>query len=170
MKKLYLSIAVALAAVACEGVPTGATPGGDTSSGGHSGGPATITLTVSGAMQGSSTQLNKSDCTGLAYGSFAENFSPVINGKEYDLGVLLPAKSSPTTIDLATADNHVLVELNDLKTGTGGWRTTSDSTGTFTVDAGGNSGSADLHNLSNLLPGVYATKIDLKMTFSCPVK
>ncbi|HYM66909.1 MAG TPA: hypothetical protein VEW68_06440 [Patescibacteria group bacterium] len=170
MKKPYLLIAIALAVAACEGVPSGTTPGGNTNAGGNGGGQATINLTVSGALQGSSTQLNKSDCTGLQYGSFAENFSPVINGKEYDLGMLLSAKSSPTTIDLSTPDNHVLVELNDLKTGTGGWRTTSDTTGTFTIDAGGNSGSADLHNLSNLLPGAYATTIDLKMTFSCPVK
>lgn len=169
MKKLYLLIAIALAAAACGDVPSGTTAGGNSSAAGGGGGQATIKLTVSGALQGSSTQLNKSDCTGLQYGSFAENFSPVINGKEYDLGMLLPAKS-PTTIDLSTPDSHVLVQLNDLKTGTGGWRTTSDTTGTFTIDAGGNSGSADLHNLSNLLPGAYATTIDLKMTFSCPVK
>lgn len=169
MKKLLAALAFVVVMSACADTAAGSTSQG--SSGGNSGGgQASINLTVSGAMQATSTQLNKAECGGAQYGVFFDTLSPFVNGKEYRLQVSVPVTKTPVTVDLSTPDNHVLLELNDMKTGTGGWRNVDQSTGTITIDAGGDSGSADVHNLSNLLPGTYATTIDLKLTFTCPAK
>ena len=168
MRKLYVLLAIAILAAACS-AGSGA-PGGANNNGGG-GGKATIDLKTSGAMQGSTTQLNSYECLGAQFGAFSDTFKPVINGKEYDLGLLLNhVITTPVSFDLSSPDSKVLLQLNDLKTGTGGWRNNSESTGTVRIDAGGDSGTVDAHNLDNGLPGTFKTKLDLMFTFTCPAK
>ena len=173
MKRFLCFGIVAILAAACgAAADTGSTGGGSSTGGsnGSSGGAATIDLAVSGAMTGSTTQINKYECAGVYLGLLIDTFSPVISGREYSLELSVPAPRTPETIDLATPDNHVLLELNDIKTGTGGWRNNDQSTGTITIDAGGASGTVDAHDLSNGLPGTFNTKVDLKIKFVCPAK
>jgi hypothetical protein len=177
MKRFFcLGFAAIMIAACGASTDTGSSGGGSTSGGSASGGSTSgsgrvsIDLAVSGAMNASTTQLNKYECNGVYLGVLFDTFSPVINGKEYDLAISVPAKTTPKTIDLAAPDNHVLLELNDIKTGTGGWRNNDQSSGTITIDAGGDSGAVDAHNLTNGLPGTFNTKADLKIKFVCPAK
>ena len=155
MRNLYVLLTVAL--MACS---SGTTPASNND---HSaGGKATIDLTVSGALQGTTTQLAKTDCNAPVFDGFFTTMTPVINGENYDLSISTPFKSGPVTIDLATPDNKVLLQLHNEKLG---WQKTEGTTGTITINADGVSGSADAHAMK--AAGVQ-TFIDLKFKFYCP--
>ena len=103
MKSRFLYAALALMLLAGCAAPPSATPGGN---GGTSGGKASIDLTVSGAIQGTTTQLAKYDCSGGEFGSYLTSLDPVIDGKQYNIGLLIGQyKGAPVTIDLAAPDN-----------------------------------------------------------------
>ena len=123
---------------------------------------ATIDLTVTGALEGHTTQLAKTDCITPAFNTFTTTMTPVINGENYDISVIAPFKSGPVTIDLAAPDNKVLLQLHNEKLG---WGKNDGTTGTLTINADGMSGSVDAHHMK--AAGVQ-TFIDLKFTFTCP--
>lgn len=135
-----------------------ATPAGNHGSKGK----ATIDLVVSGALEGRTTQLAKTDCLEPAFNTFTTTMTPVINGENYDLSIIAPFKSGPVTIDLAAPDNKVLLQLHNDKLG---WAKNDGTTGTLTINADGMSGTAEAHAMK--AAGVQ-TFIDLKVTFSCP--
>lgn len=166
MKKLFATLAFVVVVTACGPTTAGSTPQG--SSGGNSGsGPASIDLTISGALQAKSTQLAHYDCSGAQFGAFADTFKPVISGSQYELELeIADVKTTPVTRDLASQDNHVLLVIhNDQQ----GWENDGQTTGTVTIDPGGDSGTVDAHSLEAGV-GVYQTKVDLKFTFTCPAK
>ena len=127
-----------------------------------SGGKATIDLVVSGALDGRTTQLAKTDCLAPAFNTFTTTMTPVINGENYDLSIIAPFKSGPVTIDLAAPDNKVLLQLHNEKLG---WQKTDGTTGSLTINADGMSGSAEAHAMK---AAGLQTFIDLKVTFNCP--
>lgn len=168
MRKTLAYISLALVLSACAGAA--APPAGNgNGSGSSSQGSASLSLTISGATQGSTDKILKRDCEGAQFGTFFDSWTVQLNGVEYELGLMAPVIKTPVTIALGP-DAKVLLEINDQKTGTGGWRNNDDTAGTVTIDAGADSGSVDAHNLDNGLPGAYKTKLDLKFTFVCPAK
>ena len=165
MKKLLVWVAIVIGLSACDSSSV-STPAAPSSSGGTAGGKATINLTVTGPVSGSTTQLAGYNCSGAQFGTFADTFQPVINGTQYDLALSIgKVTTTPVTIDLATQGERVLL---DMHANAQGFQKTSDATGTITIDAGGDSGSVDVHGgWSNGLPVGPA---DLKFTFTCPSK
>ncbi len=165
MKKLFVWVAIVIGLSACDlsGVSR---PEANSSSGGAAGGKATINLTVTGPVSGSTKQLAGYHCAGVQYGAFADTFQPVINGTQYDLALsIAKVTTTPVTIDLKTQGDRVLL---DMHANAQGFLKGSDSTGTITIDAGGDSGSVDAHGVwSNGLPVGPA---QLKFTFTCPWK
>ena len=165
MTKLFVWVAIVIGLSACElsGVST---PAANSSSGGTAGAKATINLTVTGPVSGSTTQLAGYNCSGAQFGAFVDQFQPVINGTQYELALSIgKVRTTPVTIDLATQGDRVLL---DMHANGQGFQKNSDSTGTITIDASGDSGSVDVHGVwSNGLPVGPA---DLKFTFTCPSK
>jgi hypothetical protein len=163
MKKLFVLVAIAIGLSACDltGVST---PPASSNGGGTAAGKATINLTVSGPVSGTTTQLAGYHCAGAQYGVFADTFKPVVNGTQYDLALSIgKVTTTPVKIDLATEGDRVGL---DMHANAQGFQKSGDSTGTITIDAGGNSGSVDAHGVwSNGLPVGPA---DLKFTFTCP--
>jgi hypothetical protein len=163
--KRFLSLGIVAILVACGG----ATGGGSSTAGNSSSGagPASIDLTISGALQAKSTQLAHYNCSGAQFGAFSDTFNPVINGSQYVLELLIgDVKTTPLTRDLASQENHILLDIhNDQQ----GWARDSQTTGTITIDPGADSGTVDAHSLEAGV-GVYQTKVDLKFTFTCPTK
>jgi hypothetical protein len=164
MKRLVWLCVTAMLMAACA-----LAPGGGSSTGGNSsagGGKASIDLTVSGAVQGTSTQLAKYDCSGGEFGSFAASFDPVMNGKQYNIAILITSyKGAPVTIDLPAPNNNVLVQFGNDQSGI--YHNDSHTTGSVTINAGGDSGAVDA---SFEPPAVFGfAPLQMKFTFTCPV-
>jgi hypothetical protein len=160
---LWLCLMAILVAACGDAIGGGSSTGGNSSSGG---GKATIDLTVSGAVQGTSTQLAKYDCAGGEFGSYIASFDPVMNGKQYNIGILIGKyKGAPVTIDLATPDNNVSVQFGNDQSGI--YHNDSHTTGSVTINAGGDSGAV---NADFEPPAVFGfAPLQMKLTFTCPV-
>jgi hypothetical protein len=165
MKKLFVWVAIVIGLSACD-LSSVSTPAPNSSGGGTTGGKATINLTVTGPVSGSTTQLAGYNCSGAQFGAFVDTFQPVINGTQYDLALSIgKVTSTPVTIDIATQGDRVLL---DMHANAQGFQKNGGSTGTISIDASGDSGSVDVHGVwSNGLPVGPA---DLKFTFTCPAK
>ncbi|HEV2035170.1 MAG TPA: hypothetical protein VGU71_13390 [Candidatus Dormibacteraeota bacterium] len=163
MKRFLCVAFAAMAIAACGGgTPTVSGPAGTTGSGA---GKASIDLTVSGGVEGKSTQLSKYDCAGGAFGSYLASLSPVINGQQYKIDVLITKyKGAPATYNLP-ADNVGLTFGTDKKE----WSSNvGNTTGRVTINAGGDSGAVDAHFAPSPIFGFEP--IDLQFTFVCPAK
>jgi hypothetical protein len=163
MKTRFLVLGLVLSLIAACGPAGTSTPNGISASGG---GKASIDLTVSGDLVGTSAQLAKYQCSGGQYGAFSDTFKPVVNGSEYDLQLLLGQyKGAPATYDFAAQPSNIRLDFYNDKAG---WNNNDTTTGTITIDTGGESGTVDAHSLESGA-GVFLTKVDLKFTFTCPV-
>src|SRR5712692_6858018 len=112
MKKLFVWVAIVIGLSACDlgGVSR---PEANSSSGGTAGGMATINLTVTGPVNGSTTQLAGYHCSGAQFGAFVDTFQPVINGTQYDLALSIgKVTTTPVKIDLATQGDRVLLDMH----------------------------------------------------------
>jgi hypothetical protein len=170
--KGFLCLGVlAILVAACGGATVGGslTDGGSSAAGNTSSGAgkASLNLTVTGDVQGTTTQLASYNCSGAQFGTFADTFKPVFNGANYDLQLLISkVTSTPVTIDIAAEGSRVLLTM--YRAGAG-WLVNSDTTGTITIAAGGDSGTVDAHAMSVIgLPG--SRTVDMKFTFTCPYK
>src|SRR5712692_8060304 len=130
MTRFLCSGIVAILIAACGVAPGGGSPpAGNASSGG---GKASIDLTVSGALQGTSTQLVKYDCAGGQFGSFIVDLDPVMNGKQYKIGLGIGRyKGAPVTIARPDPDNNVTVQCGNDQSGI--WSNDSNTTGSVTI-------------------------------------
>jgi hypothetical protein len=163
MKQALVWFAIVIGLSACD-VSGASTPAANSSSGGGGGGQATINLTVTGPVNGTTTELAGENCSGAQFGSFIDEFKPVVNGTTYDLYVSIgKVSTTPVTVDLATQGDRVGL---DMHANAQGFRNNSDSTGTINIDAGGNSGSVDVHGV--WLNGLSGVPAELKFTFTCP--
>jgi hypothetical protein len=166
MKKtlVWLAIVIGLSACGVSGAPTPAANSSSGGGGGGGGGQATINLTVTGPVNGTTTQLAGEVCSGAQFGAFIDEFKPVIDGTTYDLYISIgKVNTTPVTVDLATQGDRVGL---DMHANGAGFRNNSDSTGTINIDAGGNSGSVDVHGM--WLNGLPVGPAELKFTFTCP--
>jgi hypothetical protein len=162
MRFLCLGVLAILVAACGDATGGGSSAAGNASSGG---GKASINLTVTGDVQGTTTQLASYACSGVQFGAFVDTFKPVFNGANYDLQLSIgKVTSTPATINLATEGSRVLLTM--YRSGAG-WLVNSDTTGTITIAAGGDSGTVDAHAMSVIgLPGLRT--VDMKFTFTCP--
>lgn len=164
MKRLlYVSFAMLLL-VGCGG----ATVGGSSTAGstGSGVGKASIDLTVSGGVEGKSTQLAKYDCGGGSFGTYQTELVPVINGQQYTIDLLISKyKGAPVTYNLPAPDNNVGLSFG---TDQKDWFQDSHTTGSVTINAGEDSGAVDAH----FDPPAYTgfVPLDVKFTFTCPSK
>lgn len=171
MKRFLCLGYAAILLVACGG----ATVGGSSSGGGSSvagntssgAGKASIDLAVAGDVQGNTNQLAGYNCSGAQFGAFIDTFKPVFNGANYDLQLSIgKVTSTPATIDIATEGSRVMLTM--YRAGAG-WLVNSDTTGTITIAAGGQSGTVDAHAMRVIgLPGLQ--RVDMKFTFTCPTQ
>lgn len=164
MKRFLCSGIVAILFAACGVVPSGGSPPAGNANAG--GGKASIDLTVSGALHGTSTQLARYDCGGGQFGSFVLSMDPVMNGAQYNIGLLISIyKGAPVTIDLSTPDNHVTVQFGNDQSGI--WTNDSRTTGKVTINPGGDTGAVDAHYSPPTYTGF--APLQVKFTFTCPV-
>ena len=166
MRRMKRFLCLGFAAILLVGCG-GATGGGSAAAGnaGSGAGKASIDLTITGDVQGSTTQLLSYNCAGAQFGAFSDTFKPMFNGAQWDLSMLIgKVTTTPATVDLAAEGNRVLL---DMHYNGGGWRNNADTTGTITIDAGGDSGTVEAHSMVVLgVPG--SRTVDMKLKFTCP--
>ncbi len=175
-KRAFLGLTcVALLAVACGGTDTGGvageTPIPPQTGGASSGGGPSITITVSGAVTGSTTQLatdHANHCSSLQSAEtiaiYSMNLYPVVNGHDYQLSVIVAKFHGPVTLNVPAdnADGRITVLFDDLAN-VMSWGVNASSTGTIGIDANGG-GHLDLKHL----PVLFGTStLDISGSWTC---
>jgi hypothetical protein len=162
VKAVAFAVALLIGLAACGESDEEAGPAPSSASGGGS-----INVTFSGAINGSSTKLVKTDCKAAAHQTaghlYLMSLYTVVNGKQYELSLVINGFTGPVTLTLPHSGSPVelfqVVEEN-------GRRFESDArtTGTITQAHDLMSGSYDLHRLSSIGGG---PTLDVKASYKC---
>lgn len=162
MRAVALSAVLLIGFAGCGEADEGGQPANTTAGGGS------ISVTFSGAVNGSSTKLVRTDCKVAARQTASHEYGmslwTELGGKQYELALDINAWSGPVTLTLPRsheAGNQVFFQVKE----SGGRIFTSDTLTSGTIVQGSDlmSGSYDLHRLSTFSDEV----LDVKARYKC---